>query len=88
MRGARCPPFAPHSPPAPASSDTAGPARCRQKKHPKGGPAAEQVVNDFAAAHPGDKVALGWGPESAYVAALGEKGFYVHASDDSVPNFD
>ena len=53
------------------------------KKYPKGGPAAQHVVSDFAAAHSGIKVALGWGPESAYVAALGERGFYVHASDDS-----
>jgi hypothetical protein len=29
------------------------------------------------------QVALGWGPESAYVAALAASGFYVHASDDS-----
>jgi hypothetical protein len=53
------------------------------KKHPNGGATAQRVVSDFAAARPGIKVALGWGPESAYVAALGESGFYVHASDDS-----
>ena len=53
------------------------------KKYPKGGPAAQLIVSDFATAHSGIKVALGWGPESAYVAALGERGFYVHASDDS-----
>jgi len=53
------------------------------RKHPKGGPAAQEVVSDFATTYSGIKVALGWGPESAYVAALGERGFYVHASDDS-----
>lgn len=53
------------------------------KRHPKGGATAERVVSDFAAARPEIKVALGWGPESAYVAALGEHGFYVHASDDA-----
>lgn len=53
------------------------------KDFPGGGEAAELAVSDFNKASRGLKVALGWGPESAYVAALGEKGFYVHASDDS-----
>ena len=48
----------------------------------KGGAAAEAVVSDFGQTS-GLKIAMGWGPESAYVANLGESGFYVHASDDA-----
>lgn len=63
---------------------------CMQKHGTKGGTTAEAVVADMVKRSPGSiKAALGWGPESAYVSALGEQGFYVHASDNAhnvVPN--
>ena len=57
-------------------------AACFKANGFKGGAAAERAVADMSAS-PGVKVAMGWGPESAYVAQLGENGIYVHASDDA-----
>jgi hypothetical protein len=50
----------------------------------RGGPAAERIVADMTSnmTH-GPAVALGWGPEAAYVATLGAAGIYVHASDNA-----
>ena len=53
------------------------------KLFPAGGPAVQAVVAGMRAAGPGPRMALGWGPESAYVATLGAHGIYVHASDDA-----
>lgn len=57
-------------------------SKCFAENGYRGGPAAEQVVFDMAKVD-GVKVALGWGPESDYVAILGENGIYVHASDNA-----
>jgi len=53
---------------------------CFEANGVHGGPAAEAVVADLGTV-PGLKVAMGWGPESQYVADVGAVGMYVHASD-------
>ena len=49
-------------------------------KYPNGGEQVQEAIADFSKTKD-LKAAMGWGPEYQYVSKLGEKGFFVHASD-------
>ena len=49
-------------------------------KYPNGGEQVQEAIAEFSKTKD-LKAAMGWGPEYQYVSKLGEKGFFVHASD-------